>query len=164
MTAPRDTVDLGTRERAHRQGGLAVGARVQTDGGIVVHHGAAARVECVLDALKEAGLLDGSEGGKVDRAAVARSRYEQGLWLRRLFQRAGLQPVRAFEPGTVRGTGDITDDMARARVRYNQTMRNLGDCGDTVVSFVCHDQVLRGEPSLRALRRGLDRLCVLRGP
>jgi|GEM_PF-2770993 len=163
-------VDLGPRERAYRNGGLHIGARLQTDAGIVLHHGAAARVECVLDALRETGLLDGREGAKADRAAVGRSRYEQGQWLRRLFLRAGLNPVRAMDASSKTGAvmaghsgvPEISDEAARARMKYNRIVRELGPFADDVTGFICFDKLRRGEQHLRMLRRGLDRLCVLR--
>jgi hypothetical protein len=160
-----NVIDLGTRERARHNGGLKVGARVQTDAGIVLHQGAAASMECVLDALRDTGLLDGVEGSKVDRAAVGRSRYDQGLWLRQLYFRAGLNTVHAMDI-TSRGrtgTGEISDEAARARMKYNRTVRDLGVFADAVTNFVCFDHIKRGEQHLNLLRKGLDRLCLVRG-
>ncbi|MBL8630170.1 MAG: hypothetical protein JNM81_11105 [Rhodospirillaceae bacterium] len=172
--ASTHVIDLGPRERARHRGGLKLGARVQTDGGIVLHQGAAASVECVLDALRESGLLNGCEGAPHDRASVGRSRYEQGLWLRQLYFRAGLNSVRALDLAS-RGSGAgsasarygdhdfISDDAARARMKYNRVVRDLGGFADAVTSFVCFDQIKRGEQHLTLLRKGLDRLCALRG-
>ncbi len=163
----RETVDLGTRERMRHQGGVKIGARLQTDAGIVLHQGAAASVECVLDALRDTGLLDGVEGTKVDRVTVGRSRYEQGLWLRQLYFRAGLHSIHAHDI-TSRGrghdsTGDISDETARARMKYNRVVRDLGVFSEAVQNFVCFDHIKRGEQHLTLLRKGLDRLCVVRG-
>lgn len=162
MKAAESIIDLGTRERARQRGGLRVGARVQTDSGIVLHKGAIAEIECVLDALKDTGLLDGREGTKIDRAAVGRSRYEQGAWLRRLFLNAGLNPVHAMDLNVRGGSGEIDDSVARARMKYNRIVRELGPFAEAVTSFVCFDQVKRGEQHMTMLRKGLDRLCVLR--
>lgn len=162
-------IDIGPRERAHHQGGLRLGARVQTEAGIVLHQGAAASMECVLDALRDTGLLDGREGTKQDRATVGRSRYEQGVWLRCLFMRAGLNALHAMDLSTrsgthgINGVADLPDDAARARMKYNRIIRELGPFGDAVTSFVCFDQFKRGEQHLAMLRKGLDRLCVVRG-
>ncbi len=162
-----ETVDLGTRERARQQGGVKIGARVQTDGGLVLHHGAAASVECVLDALRDTGLLDGCEGTKHDRANVGRSRYEQGVWLRQLYFRSGLNTLHAHDI-TSRGRGhdsndDISDETARARMKFNRVVRDLGVFSEAVQNFVCFDHIKRGEQHLTMLRKGLDRLCLVRG-
>ncbi|MBL8643416.1 MAG: hypothetical protein JNK21_05750 [Rhodospirillaceae bacterium] len=135
------------------------------------HQGAAAAAECVLDALRDTGLLDGAEGTRADRSAVGRSRYEQGLWLRQLYFRAGLQALQALDMtragagapgGPGGGVADISDETARARLRYNRTVRELGPFAEAVTSFVCCDRIRRGEPHLTMVRKGLDRLCVMR--
>ena len=164
-------IDLGSRERGRQQGGVRIGARVQTNAGVVRHQGAAASVECVLDALRDTGLLNGCEGTKQDRAAIGRSRYEQGLWLRQLYFRAGLNTVHAMDLAAhtmadrtpSQGDKDLTDDAARARMKYNRTVRELGPFSEAVTSFVCFDHVKRGEQHLSLLRKGLDRLCLVRG-
>ncbi|MDX2142990.1 MAG: hypothetical protein SFV19_06525 [Rhodospirillaceae bacterium] len=158
-----ETVDLGTVERGRHRGGVRVGARIQTEGGVVLHQGAAAKIDNVLDALKDTGLLDGAEGSRADRAAVARSRYEQGAWLRQLFLRAGLNTVHAMDLNAKRGSGEMDDGVARARMRYNKVVRELGPFGEATVGFVCFDHVRRGDAQLNLLRKGLDRLCVMRG-
>lgn len=157
------SVDFGTPERAKHRGGISLNARLQTDAGIVTHQGAAVRIECVLDGLKETGLLDGDQGSRADRSAVGRTRYEQGLYLRELFLKAGLNPVKAMDPNALGGTpGAISDQMARSRMRFNQIIRGLGVYAPTVTAFVCHDEVTKGDMHLNNLRRGLDRLALMR--
>jgi hypothetical protein len=158
----RDT-DVGTSERAQQQGGVYIAPRQITEGGFAVVHGAQARIECVIDALREQHLLDGSEGAKADRVAVGRSRYQQALWLRELFMEAGLNPVHALDLNARGGQGDIPDAVAKARSLYNRTIRSLGAYGETVACFVCFDQFPKGEAGLNGLRKGLDRLCQARG-
>ena len=135
----KNLIDVGTVERAHQRGGLRLGARVQTDAGIITHHGAAASVECVLDALRDTGLIDGCEGTKPDRNAVGRSRYEQGVWLRRLFFSAGLNTVHAMDLSSKTGSApsaghchDLRDDVARARMKYNRVVKELGPFAEAV--------------------------------
>jgi hypothetical protein len=167
-------IDYGSQQRALHNGGVDIGARVQTNAGLVRHSGASARVECVLDALREAGLLEGHAGTKADRTAVGRSRYEQGAWLRALFLRAGLNGVRAQDmstktgaaPGAGAGSGlgmVLSDDAARARLKYNNIVRELGPFAEDVTAFVCFDKIKRGTVHLSMLRKGLDRLCLIRG-
>jgi hypothetical protein len=163
-----DTMDMGSPERARHHGGIVRGARVHTGAGIVVHEGAAASIECVLDALRRTGLLNGSEGTPEDRTAVGRSRYDQGLWLRGLFLRAGLNGVQAMDISRKTGTpigpsGEISDDAARARMKYNRVIRELGPNAEAVTSFVCFDVIKRGGAMLTLLRQGLDKLCAMRG-
>ena len=93
---------------------------------------------------------------------MARSRYEQGQWLRQLFMRAGLNTVHAMDLNAKRGTGDISDDVARARMRYNRIVRELGLFASAVTDVVCHDEIKPGERQLALVRKGLDKLCILR--
>jgi hypothetical protein len=158
-----DSFDLGPTERARHRGGIRVGARLQTEGGMVLHQGAAAKIDNVLDALRETGLLDGAEGCRADRSAVGRSRYEQGAWLRQLFLRAGLNTVHAQDLNAKRGSGEMDDGTARARMRYNKVVRELGPFAEATIGFVCFDHVRRGDAELNLLRKGLDRLCAMRG-
>ncbi len=138
-----------------------VGARVQSEGGAVVHEGVAAKIECALDALLHAGILTGSQGGRRDRDAVARSRYEAGLSLRKLFQAAGLTGIHAYDPDRRGGASEMTDAQANAFRRYNRVMRSLGEVAQTVAGPCCHDSVAAAPKQRSALTRGLDRLCEL---
>ncbi len=168
-------IDHGTKHRAQQQGGLRIGARIQTEAGIVLHRGAAARIECVLDALRETGLLNGAEGTKVDRVAVGRSRYEQWLWLRGLFMRAGLNGVHAMDHSSKTGSAPttaaasnsgitaISDEAARARMKFSRVVKELGPFADDVTAFACFDKIRRGDQHLAFLRKGLDKLCEMRG-
>jgi hypothetical protein len=146
--------DLGPPERRRRQGGIVTGARVQSEGGLIVHEGARARVECALDALLQGGALTGSQGGRRDREAVGRTRYEAGLSLRRLFHAAGLTGVHAFDPERRGAGGDISDAQAGAFRRYNRLIRHLGDLAPTVASACCHDRVASAPPQRAALTLG----------
>ena len=167
-TPKQDAVDMGTPERALQNGGLVRGGRVHTGAGIVLHEGTAAKVECVLDALRTTGLLNGHEGGFDDRRAVGRSRYDAGLWLRSIFLRAGLNSVQAMDVSRKTGNpigaaGELSDEAARARQKYNRLIRELGPFAETVTAFVCFDTIKRGGQYLAMLRKGLDRLCSLKG-
>ena len=154
-------VDLGTPERHRHNGGLVFGARIQSDGGVVLHQGAAARFECALDAFRDAGILDGCEGGTVDRKIIARTRYEAGMRLRRLFIKAGQVGVRAANLNANGGGGDISDAVAQARSRYNAAIRHLGAFAQHTSAYCCHDHIAATPANIAALKRGLDRLCLL---
>lgn len=159
--AHTDNADFGPPERRRRQGGIDVGARVQTDGGVIIHRGARARIECALDALLQAGVLTGNQGGRRDRDAIARTRYEAGLSLRRLFHAAGLTGVHAYDPERRGGVSEPSDAQTSAFRRYNRIIRALGDLAPAVTAPCCHDSIATAAAQRQAVARGLDRLCEL---
>lgn len=156
-------IDIGTRERAKHNGGLRLATRTITEGGIATSVGAQAMFECALDALlgKDPlqGSLAGSEGSRMDRRAVARSRYEAGMKLRRLFMKAGLVPVKSFNPDGRGGGGDLSDTQESARAQYNSLIRKLGPWGEIVAGPACYDANPDNDRWRANVRKALDRLC-----
>lgn len=163
-----DRVDLGTPERAMRQGGVVTNVRVITDGGMEIHKGTAAKHECVLDALlgdkPGEGPLAGTQGSKSDREAVARSRWEAGMRLRRLFVDAGLVGVHASDPNVRGGGGDeMSDAQANARRRYNVVLRRLQGYAEIAAGPCCYDVMCSNDRWLSNVRTALDHLCMEMG-
>jgi hypothetical protein len=160
-TGPAQSADFGPRERRQHHLGLTMGARVVTDGGMVVHEGAKANAECVLDAMLSLGILDGIEGGKEDRKAVGRSRHEAGMRYRRAFEAAGLQTVQAMDlEGKVSGSSpDIPDSVAQGRKRFNSATRRLGMFNQTAQNVCCFNFAPTSDTGINNTKRALDRLC-----
>lgn len=160
-------VDTGTKERAARSGGVEVGPRAVLDNtGLNVSVGARATFECALDVLlgplPSIGHLAGTQGSKRDREAVARSRYEAGMKMRRLFVNAGLVGVKAFDMDSVRGkVGDMTDEQAEARTDFNKLMRRLKAKGEIAAGPCCYDQLPDNPRWLANVRDALDELCLV---
>lgn len=158
-------VDTGTTERARHGGGVHLAPRTVTEGGIETSVGAQALYECVLDRLlgpePAIGYLAGSQGTRADRAAVARSRFEAGMKLRRLFTDAGLVGMKAFDMdgGRGGGTSEISDKQALARRSYNELMRRLGTYGAVASGPCCFDQMPTHAAWLKRVQDALDRLC-----
>ena len=160
-------VDTGTRERSRHQGGVDVAPRAILDsGGIQTSVGAQARFECSLDVLlgplPAIGHLAGTQGSKHDREAVARSRYEAGMKMRRLFVNAGLVGVKAFDMDSVRGKiGDMTDEQAEARADFNALMRKLGAKGEIAAGPYCYHQMPDNTRWLANVRDAHEALCLI---
>lgn len=163
--AMKPAQDLGTSERNRRQGGLTVAPRSISDGGFTTSVGAQAIAECVLDALYVDGKLHGTQGARADRAGVAKSRYEQGKWLRELFIDAGLVPQRAANLNSSGGgRGGLSDSTEDARAKFNRVVRDvLKAYGNGTISVVCFDQIPNTAAALDLVQRGLDRLCEAKG-
>jgi hypothetical protein len=159
--AGENTADLGPRERRNHGLGVEVGARIATEGGIVIHEGAKARAECVLDAMLELGILDGVEGGKDDRRAVGRTRHMAGMRYRRTFESAGLNQVQAMDV-TIRaqaGSGQIPDAVASSLKKFNSTTSRLGAFKAVAMNVCCFNSAPNSQSIVSALKRALDRLC-----
>lgn len=159
-------VDTGTVERALQGGGVYLAPRSVTEGGIETSVGAKALYECILDRLlgpdPGIGYLAGTQGSRADRAAVARSRYEAGMKMRRLFTDADLVGVKAFDPDGGRGgTGEISDRAAMARKNYNNLMRRLGERAAIASGVCCFDQMPGSERHMANVRSALDALCAV---
>jgi len=156
-------VDTGPRERHRHAGGVTLAPRTVTEGGIETSVGAQSMYDCPLDALlgpdPAIGYLAGTQGSRGDRASVARSRYEAGMRLRRMFVNAGLVAVRAYDHNATRGQAEMSDRQALARREYNDVMRKMGEMGTIVSGPCCFDQMPTNERWLSNVRRGLDRLC-----
>jgi len=142
--------------------GVELGARVMTDGGIVVHEGAKAVASSVLEALLKFGLLDGDQGTHVDRKSVARSRYEAGERIMRMFIDAGLNQIKAVDlDSTGGGSGaELSDKAAAAHRRFNDLVRVMGPWMGCLTSVVLHDQQPSGNEAVRNVKNALDRVCV----
>lgn len=111
--------------------------------------------ECLLDTLRNAGRL--GEGDDLTR------RFSAGIWLRALFDRAGLRDKvgMSFEP-PVQGKGEMTDAQAWNRRCWNETMREMGVYAFLLLRVCVFDE-LPHSYSLRHLERALDRLADHRG-
>lgn len=113
--------------------------------------------ECLLDTLKFAGQLDGPKQEDVQR------RYDAGIWLRRLFGRAGLRRRvgMSFEP---RSPSEPAMSDARAwNFRcWKETMQDMGRYRFVLQRVCCFDE-MPGSYSLLDLVHGLDKLADLRG-
>lgn len=159
-----ETNDVGTPERALRQGGISLAPRTISEGGIETSVGAQANAECVLDALYLSGQLNGTQGARADRAAVGKSRYQQGLWLRELSIDAGLVPMRAANINAGGGGGEMSDATADKRAQFTRTVRDvLKVFGNGTIAVVCFDQAADSPAKLSVVQSGLDRLCLERG-
>lgn len=164
-TTELQSVDTGNPGREKHRGGIFIAPRRQTEGGIVTDVGASVRFECALDELMGSdpakGFLAGSEGAKRDREAVARSRYEAGMKLRRLFVKAGLVPVKSFDPNATGGGSGLSDAQEMARAKYNGYIRNLGQWGEIAAGAACYDLLPDNDRWRSNVRRALDRLCEM---
>lgn len=157
-------VDTGTVERTRHGGGVHLAPRTQSEGGIETSVGAQALYECALDRLlgpePGIGYLAGTQGSRADRAAVARSRFEAGMKMRRLFVDAGLVGMKAFDPDGARGgTGEMSDRQAMARRSYNDLMRRLGTQGAVASGPCCFDELPTNSVWLKRVTDALDKLC-----
>lgn len=155
-------VDIGTRERAARDGGIKIVPRVVTAGGSVKDWGAEARRGDPLDEMLSKGLLDGSQGSKHDRKAVARSRYDAGMRLAKLFVDAGLVGAHAqdFQPRNF-GPAEMSDRQAEAVRKFSQMLRGVGNSWAAIATGpACHGVYA---PTNRAwvsnVCVSLDKLC-----
>lgn len=156
-------VDTGPREREQRNGGIEIAPRQVLDaGGLTMSVGARAKFECVLDVLLERGLLAGTQGSRDDRKNIARSRFDAGIRLRRLFLDAGLVGVKAFDPEASRGKAtEMSDAQALARREFNALMKRLGPYGTIALAPCCFDQMPDNDRWLGNVRRALDELCLV---
>lgn len=158
-------VDLGTSERRGHNGGVFLAPRTVTEGGISTSVGSQVLYECALDRLlgpePAIGYLAGTQGSRADRAAVARSRYEAGMKLRRLFVDAGLVGVKSFDPNGAgkSAAGEISDKAAMARKNFNDLMRRLGQMGNVAAGPCCFDEYPNNPRWLANTLRALDQLC-----
>lgn len=157
-----ESVDLGTPQRAERNGGIEFGARVVTEGGILLHEGAHAASSSVIQTMHKARLLDGTQGGKGERRAIAGARYEAAERLLRVFIDAGLHELKAvdFERETSGAGAEVSDAVARARRRFNDITRVLGPWMECLTMVVLHDKIPRSSVDVRNVCNALDRLCV----
>jgi hypothetical protein len=165
-----DNTMTATPERMAKNGGVVLAARSITEGGIQTSVGHQARVECVLDALFGPnigeGILMGSQGTKLDRMAVARSRYEAGMRFRRVFMAAGLQALKAVDLSAAKGV-DLDDEeedhRETNRRRYSRIMGRMGLWGHIAAAACCYDVVPQTAAAQSRLREALDKLCLLEG-
>jgi len=167
-SAPEAGADTGTKERAARAGGIEIAPRAVLDNtGISVSVGARATFECALDVmlgpLPAIGHLAGSQGAKQDRLNVARSRYEAGMKMRRLFMNAGLQGVKAHDlQGGPRGKAAHTpDEEEDARADFNKLMSRLGPKGEIAAGVCCYDKIPDNPRWQANVREALDALCLV---
>jgi hypothetical protein len=165
------TVDAGTVERSRQAGGVRIAARILSEGGIERAVGAQANIECALDALLGQdpikGHLAGDQGCRADRKAVARSRYEAGIRLRRLFVDAGLVPTKAqdYQP-RIAGSGagaELSEKQEAARHGFNRIMQRLGQWGEIPAGPCCYDLNPDNDRWRSNVRRALP-LRSVRGP
>ncbi len=161
------SADYGTFERHQRDGGVVRRARTVTSGGGTTSDGAQVVFECGLDRLlgkdPAKGHLMGSQGAFTDRVLVARSRFNAGLRLRRVFLDAGLQQLHA-QSYTARegGDGEMSDRQALARRRFNHLMRRLGRWGQIAEAAACFDELRLDLPVwVSNVRTALDKLCAV---
>jgi len=165
-----DNTMTATPERMAKNGGVILAARTITDGGLQTSVGHQAKFECVLDALfgpnVGEGVLMGTQGTRLDRLAVARSRYEAGMRFRRVFMAAGLQALKAVDLSAARGAdlADGEEDQREInRQRYSRIMRRMGVWGQIAAAVCCYDSMPPTPASEDRLRQALDRLCLLEG-
>ena len=163
MKTGQRAVDLGTKERHKRGMGVEVGARVVTAGGVVVHDGAKAVAECILDGMLRMGMLEGIEGGHEDRKAVAQSRYLAGMRYRQIFEDAGLNTVQAMdlEAKAQGGAGEIPSNVAHKRKHFNEVTGKLGAYKFVMQNVCCYNQTPSDQAIINQTKTGLDRLCLI---
>lgn len=157
---PKESADLGTAERERHSMGLEFGARVISDGGVVVHHGAKAVAASTIEVLFKSGLLDGDQGGRGERKATARSRLEAAERLHRMFIAAGLNKLKAVDMNRSGGGGEPGDELAQALAEFNALCRRMGTWMNCLTSVVMHDRPPGSLVDVRNVRAALDRLCV----
>lgn len=157
---PKETADLGTAERENHHMGLEFGARVISDAGIVVHHGAKAVAGSTIEVLYKSGLLDGDQGGRGERKAIARSRLDAGERLHRMFMAAGLNQLKAVDLNRSGGGGEPGEELAQALAEFNALVRRMGTWMNCLTSVVMHDRPPATLTDVRNVRAALDRLCV----
>jgi len=160
--ASSSTMDIGTTERGRQGMGIEMGARIMTDGGIVVHEGAKVVAASVLEEMLKARLLDGEQGSRADRKAIAHSRYEAGERLQRLFMLSGLNKLKAVDFNRSGGSGGEMDPrQAQAAQQFNEVNRALGVWMNCLTAVVLHDHRPSNIETVRNVRNALDRLCVV---
>jgi hypothetical protein len=152
-------LDMGSRMRGNHQLGVVTGARVMTEGGIVVHEGAKARADDVLEGMFELGLLLGVEGSLEDRKAVARSRLEAGQRMQRMFHNSGLMRVPAVDPGRLAAPGGPSDAQMRAQDQFTRMMKAMGQWGEIAAGPCCYNATPNTPTAIGNVKRALDRLC-----
>ena len=164
-----DNTMTATPERMKHNGGVILAARSVTEGGISKSVGHQAINECVLDVMLgqkiEMGMLMGTQGTRLDRVAVARSRYEAGMRLRRLFMSAGLQQsvTADFGAASVGGGDPNGEGSDAARTRYNHILRRMGIWGELAASACCYDCLPHTAAQQDRIRQALDKLCLIEG-
>ena len=79
--------------------------------------------------------------------------------LRRLFVKAGLVAIKAFDPEGRGGGAEISDTQALARRGYNDLIRRLGQWGEIAAGVACFDCCPDNERWRSNVRRALDKLC-----
>lgn len=151
--------DYGTPQRALRDGGIRLGARRQTTGGIVTGYGAIVAFENAIDRLIAAGAIGHGDD--------QRSRMFAVDWLRRIHAKAGLSRrlIGKYEPPSSASAGDPMFDPEKLfyRRQWNALFDELrADRARVVIRAVCFDEAV--EPwTWAALREGLDQIVAWQG-
>lgn len=160
--AEKSSADLGTSERADREGGIVVGARVISEGGVVLHQGARAANATIVEQMLREKFLLGTQGGKGEREAIASARFAAAERLQRMFHDAGLHELKAVNLNQQGHGGgeEISERADAARRRFNSVTRSLGQWMQCLTDIVLHNKAPASMVDVRNVCNALDRLCV----
>lgn len=148
---PRSESDLGTKER-WRRGRIVVRPVALREGaGYATTNAAMDLYATALDEAHEREWLgEGKDGTR---------RYDAGLRLLHLYDRAGIHPsvVASYKPTGFDGGEEMSDAQAWNREAYNGWLRHMGMYARAVVALVIDGEI---RPTDRdAVLAGLDKLA-----